>query len=66
MWFAAAWQLTSSKIGISAIHLQREMGLGSYQTAWADAAPLSLGVVRPGPGRLTGEVEVDESLPGWP
>ncbi len=27
VWLAAAWQMTSSKLGISAIHLQREMGL---------------------------------------
>ncbi len=31
----AAWHLTSSKVGISATQLQREMELGSYQTAWA-------------------------------
>jgi len=35
VWFAAAWQLTSQKHGISALGLQRVLGLGSYQTAWA-------------------------------
>ena len=35
VWFAAAWQLTSQKHGISALGLKRVLGLGSYQTAWA-------------------------------
>jgi hypothetical protein len=35
VWFSAAWHLTSGKGGISATELQREMQLGSYQTAWA-------------------------------
>jgi hypothetical protein len=35
VWFVAAWQMTSQKHGISALGLQRVLGLGSYQTAWA-------------------------------
>ena len=34
-WFAAAWLMTSQKQGVSALGLQRVLGLGSYQTAWA-------------------------------
>jgi hypothetical protein len=30
---AAAWYLTSEKYGVSALGLQRVLGLGSYQTA---------------------------------
>jgi len=66
VWFAAAWQMTSSKIGVSAIHLQREMGLGSYQTAWAMLHRYRSVMVRPGRERLTGAVEVDESFLGGP
>jgi hypothetical protein len=40
IWFAAAWQMTSQKHGISALGLKRTLGIGSEQTAWADAAPL--------------------------
>jgi transposase-like protein len=66
VWFAAAWQMTSSKIGVSAIHLQREMGLGSYQTAWAMLHRYRSVMVRPGRDRLCGHVEVDESFLGGP
>lgn len=31
---AAAWYLTNQKQGVSALGLQRVLGLGSYQTAW--------------------------------
>jgi hypothetical protein len=66
VWFAAAWQMTSSKVGTSAIHLQREMGLGSYQTAWAMLHRYRSVMVRPGRDRLCGDVEVDESFLGGP
>jgi transposase-like protein len=35
LWFAAAWEMTSQKHGVSALGIQRSLGLGSYQTAWA-------------------------------
>lgn len=34
-WFAAIWYLTNQKNGVSALGIQRLLGLGSYQTAWA-------------------------------
>src|SRR4051794_19974844 len=34
-WFLAVYLVTSSKRGISAMELQRQMGFGSYGTAWA-------------------------------
>jgi transposase-like protein len=34
-WFAAAWYMTNQKHGVSALGLQRLLGLGSYQTACA-------------------------------
>lgn len=64
VWFAAAWQLTSQKHGISALGLQRVLGLGSYQTAWAMLHRYRSAMVRPGRERLIGEVEVDETYVG--
>ncbi len=64
VWFAAAWQLTSQKHGISALGLKRVLGLGSYQTAWAMLHRYRAAMVRPGRERLAGEVEVDESYVG--
>jgi len=64
LWFAAAWQMTSQKHGISALGLQRSLGLGSYQTAWAMLHRYRVAMVRPGRERLTGRVEVDETYVG--
>ena len=66
VWFAAAWLLTSSKVGISATHLQREMGFGSYQTGWAMLHRYRSVMARPDRDRLVGDVEVDESFLGGP
>jgi transposase-like protein len=50
-WFLAIWLVTSSKGGISAMELQRQMGFGSYQTAWSWLHKIRRAMVRPGPGR---------------
>jgi hypothetical protein len=34
-WFEAMWLLRAQKNGVSALGLQRVLGFGSYQTAWA-------------------------------
>jgi hypothetical protein len=64
VWFAAAWFLTSQKDGASALGLQRVLGLGSYQTAWAMLHRLRSAMVRPGWDMLSGDVEVDETSIG--
>ncbi len=64
VWFAAAWQMTSQKHGISALGLQRVLGLGSYQTAWAMLHRFRVAMVCPDRERLAGRVEVDESYVG--
>jgi transposase-like protein len=66
MWFRAIWWVTSQKTGASALGLQRILGLGSYQTAWAWLHKLRRAMVRPGRDRLTGRVEVDETYIGGP
>ncbi len=64
IWFRAIWQMTSQKNGISALGLQRVLGLGSYKTAWAMLHKLRRAMVRPGRDRLSGTVEVDETYWG--
>ena len=64
IWFRAIWQVTSQKNGMSALGLQRVLGLGSYKTAWAMLHKLRRAMVRPGRERLSGVVEVDETYWG--
>lgn len=61
VWLAAAWYLTNQKQGVSALGLQRVLGLGSYQTAWAMLHRFRHAMVRPGRDQLNGLVEVDET-----
>jgi transposase-like protein len=60
-WFGAAWYVTNQKLGVSALGLQRVLGLGSYQTAWAMLHRLRRAMVRPAREKLRGLVEVDET-----
>jgi transposase-like protein len=64
LWFRAMWQVTSHKTGISALGLQRVLGLGSYKTAWTLLHKLRRAMVRPGRDPLRGVVEVDETFWG--
>ena len=64
LWFRAIWYVTSQKNGVSALGVQRVLGLGSYQTAWAWLHKLRRAMVRQGRDRLAGEVEVDETYWG--
>jgi transposase-like protein len=64
LWCRAIWQVTSQKNGASALGLQRVLGLGSYQTAWTVLHKLRRAMVRPGRDKLSGRVEVDETLVG--
>ena len=63
-WFAAVWYVVNQKQGVSALGLQRVLGLGSYQTAWAWLHKLRRAMVLPGRELLGGVVEVDESYVG--
>ena len=64
VWFRAMWHVCSQKNGISALGLQRVLGLGSYKTAWTLLHKLRRAMVRPGRDRLHGTVEVDETYWG--
>jgi transposase-like protein len=64
LWFRAAWWVTTQKNGVSAMGLQRVLGLKSYKTAWSMLHKLRRAMVRPGRDRLQGRVEVDEAFVG--
>jgi transposase-like protein len=63
-WFAAAWFVTSTKNGVSALALQQQLGFGSYETAWAWLHKLRRAMVRPDRDQLGGLVELDETFVG--
>lgn len=66
IWFEAIWQVVSQKHGISALGLQRILGLGEYRTAWIMLHKLRRAMVRPGREHLVGPVQVDETYIGGP
>ena len=64
VWFEAAWLMMTSKAGTSALNLQRVLGLGSYQTAWAMLHRYRDVMVVPGREKLSGDIEMDETFVG--
>jgi hypothetical protein len=72
-WFTAAYLMTSLKPGISALQLQRQLGLASFGTTWILLHKLRRAMVNPDRRKLAGTVEVESHLdrrqagdPGWP
>ena len=63
-WMAAIWYVVNQKQGVSALGLQRVLGFGSHQTAWAWLHKLRRAIVLPGRELLAGAVEIDESYIG--
>lgn len=66
VWFRAMWQVISQKNGISALGLQRVLGINRYETVWTMLQKLRIAMVRPGRDQLVGPVEVDETYIGGP
>ena len=64
LWFQAAWYVVNQKNGVSALGLQKALGLGSYHTAWEWLHKLRRAMVRPGRDKLRGIVEVNETFIG--
>lgn len=64
LWFEAMWYVVNQKSGVSALGLQRVLGLGSYHTAWNWLHKLRRAMIRPGRDRLSGRIEVDEVFIG--
>jgi transposase-like protein len=65
IWLMAFAILCSSKKGVSALQLQRQLGLGSYRSAWHMAHRIRHAMSQePLAGLLHGTVEVDETYVG--
>ena len=62
--FRALWWMVAQKNGVSTVGAQRVLGLGSYRTAWAWLHKFRRLMVFPGRNKLSGKVEVDETLVG--
>lgn len=65
IWFWAAWLVASQTTGMSAVQLQRQLGLRRYETAFGLLHKLRAAMVRPDQDRIGGQaanhVEVDET-----
>lgn len=65
-WFWGAYLVTTITPGISALQLQRQLGLGSYRTAWFMLHRLRRGMVNDNRTPLLGTIEADETIIGGP
>jgi transposase-like protein len=65
VWVKAFHFMASSKKGMSALQLQRNLGIGSYRTAWHLAHRIRYAMkTEPTPGMLKNEVQADETYVG--
>lgn len=64
LWFQAIWYVVGQKNGVSALGLQRVLGITRYETVWIWLHKLRAAMVRPSRDRLSGAVEVDETYIG--
>lgn len=64
IWFLAAWMVTGAKIGHSALKLQAQLGIGSYETAWSLLHKFRRAMVNPDRDLLAREPGDPE--PPWP
>lgn len=62
-WFKVVHLMTTSKKGISALQVQRQMGFGSYKTAHGMCHKIRAAMIQP-QEKLGGIVEVDETYVG--
>jgi transposase-like protein len=65
-WFWAAYLVATHTPGISALQLQRQLGIGGYQNAWHLLHRLRKGMVNEDRTRLSGLIETDETFIGGP
>jgi transposase-like protein len=63
-WFQAIWWVTSQKTGISALNIQKNIGLGSYRSAWLLLHKIRNAMIYADRNLLHGDVEVDEAFIG--
>ncbi len=66
LWFFAMYLVTSTRCGVSAKQLERELGV-TYKTAWRMFNKIRVQLMADDSGPLSGDVEVDEaSVDGKP
>lgn len=63
-WFRVIHMMLTSEKGVSALHVQRVMGFGSYRTAWYMCHRVRAGLADENFRKLMGIVEVDETYVG--
>src|SRR5271170_4411553 len=64
MWFWTAYLMTTDKRGISALLLQRQLGLKRYETAWMMLHKFRRAMINLKREPLWGDVEVDDTWVG--
>jgi hypothetical protein len=64
MWFYAIWWITAQKTGVSALDLQKDVGLGSYRSAWLLLHKIRNVMASADRAQLCGEVEFAKVTPG--
>jgi transposase-like protein len=64
VWFWAAYLMTTDKCGISALLLQRQLGLSRYETAWMILHKFRRAMINLAREPLRGDGEVDETWVG--
>jgi transposase-like protein len=65
-WFWAAYLMTTDKRGVSALWLQRQLGLRRYETAWMMLHKLRRAMVNAAREPLHGDIELDDTWIGGP
>ena len=65
-WFWSAYLMTTDKRGVSALFIQRQLGLRRYETAWMMLHKLRRAMVNAAREPLHGEIELDDTWIGGP
>jgi hypothetical protein len=65
LWFYAAWLLATLKPGISAVQLQRQLGISRLETAWTLLHKLRAAMYAPGRERLSSFCSKDYHADHW-
>lgn len=63
-WFQVIHKMTTAKKGVSALQIHRELGFGSYRTAWSMCHRIRAGMQKADFRKLIGIVEADETFIG--
>lgn len=65
-WFWGAYLMTTDKRGVSALLMQRQLGLRRYETAWMMLHKLRRAMVNAAREPLHGDIEIDDTWIGGP